>query len=59
MSQVFTRRQLLKAAAAGPFLQTSRSPNRKPNFLFLLTNDLAKAVFFQHKSDFGQVFAPP
>jgi N-acetylglucosamine-6-sulfatase len=43
MTQVFTRRQLLKAAAAGPFIQTSRSANRKPNFLFLLTDDQSYA----------------
>jgi arylsulfatase A-like enzyme len=34
-----TRRQLLTAAATGPFMRTARAADRRPNFLFLLTDD--------------------
>jgi arylsulfatase A-like enzyme len=34
-----TRRQMLAATAFGPFIRTSRAADRRPNFLFLLTDD--------------------
>src|SRR5205807_408175 len=38
-----TRRQLLTAAAVGPFIRTARAADRRPNFLFLLTDDQSYA----------------
>jgi N-acetylglucosamine-6-sulfatase len=34
-----TRRNFLKAATGGPFIQTSRAASRRPNFVFMLTDD--------------------
>ncbi len=39
MSQLITRRQAIAAAAAAPFIRTSRAAGTRPNFLFLLTDD--------------------
>ncbi len=39
MANTVTRRQLLSVAAFGPFIHTSRAAQRRPNFLFLLTDD--------------------
>ena len=39
-----TRRQLLTAAAFGPFIRISRAADRRPNFLFLLTDDQSYAT---------------
>ncbi|MBI3209168.1 MAG: sulfatase [Candidatus Solibacter usitatus] len=43
MSQILSRREAITIAAA-PFLQTSRTPGRRPNFLFLLTDDQSYAT---------------
>lgn len=43
MPAQLTRRSLF-AAAAGPFIQTSRAAARRPNFLFLLTDDQSYAT---------------
>jgi arylsulfatase A-like enzyme len=41
--RTLTRRQLLTAAASGPFIRTARAAGRRPNFLFLLTDDQSYA----------------
>ncbi len=43
MSQLLSRRQVIAAAAAAPFIRTSRAAGRRPNFLFLLTDDQSYA----------------
>jgi len=44
MKNTISRRQLLGAAAFGPFIRTSRAAaGRRPNFLFLLTDDQSYA----------------
>ncbi len=43
MSQLLSRRQVLTGAAAAPFIQTSRAAGKRPNFLFLLTDDQSYA----------------
>jgi arylsulfatase A-like enzyme len=43
MSHLISRRQLIAAAAAAPFIRTSRAAGRRPNFLFLLTDDQSYA----------------
>ena len=39
MSKLLTRRRMVASALAAPFLRTSRAAERRPNFLFLLTDD--------------------
>ncbi|MGH9719583.1 MAG: sulfatase family protein [Bryobacteraceae bacterium] len=41
---MLTRRQILTAAAFGPFVIRSRAQERRPNFLFLLTDDQSYAT---------------
>ena len=43
MKNTLTRRAMLAAAAVGPFIRTSRAAARRPNFLFLLTDDQSYA----------------
>ncbi|MBI4876273.1 MAG: sulfatase [Acidobacteria bacterium] len=43
MNPLLTRRQLMAAAATAPFIRTSRAAGRRPNFLFLLTDDQSYA----------------
>ena len=44
MSQLITRRQLLATVSAAPFIRTSHAAGRRPNFLFLLTDDQSYAT---------------
>ena len=39
MNEILSRRQVITAAAAAPFIRTSRAAGTRPNFLFLLTDD--------------------
>ncbi len=44
MDRLQTRRELLIAAATAPFIRTSAAAGRRPNFLFLLTDDQSYAT---------------
>ncbi len=52
MPAQITRRNLLSAAALGPFLRTSRAATKQPNFLFLLTDDQSYATLSLTGSSF-------
>ncbi len=44
MPASWTRRQVLLGTAAGPFFHAARAAERRPNFLFLLTDDQSYAT---------------
>ncbi|MBL8231658.1 MAG: sulfatase-like hydrolase/transferase, partial [Bryobacterales bacterium] len=44
MPSLLTRRAAIGALSAGPFVHTARGAGRRPNFLFLLTDDQSYAT---------------
>ena len=60
VNQTITRRQMLTAAAVGPFIRTSRAADRRPNFLFLAALRLMTILAASAKSQrFGDRTGSP